>query len=85
MADRDPDIQLGHLTERAQEYVSRGLFDSLDEVVAAALDALDKDERTLEDMLRIKLAEALADPRPAIPMDEAFRRLDEMKAARRRA
>lgn len=83
MADRDPALHLGYLTQRAQEYVSSGQFDTIEQVLAAALDALD--ERALEEMLRIKLAEALADPRPTIPMDEAFRRLDEMKAARRRA
>ena len=83
MADRDPDISLGQFTERAEEYVARGVFKSIDEVVASALDALDREERTITEILREKVAEALADPRPMIPMAEAFRLLDEAKARRR--
>ena len=42
MADREPDIRLGQYTERAKDYVSRGVFETIDEVVAEALDALDR-------------------------------------------
>ena len=83
MAERDPNIYLGQFTERAEDYVARGVFESIDEVIASALDALDRQEDALTVILREKVAEALADPRPAIPMEEAFRRLDEAKARRR--
>ena len=83
MADRDPDIQLGQFTKRAEDYVARGVFESVDEVVAAALDALDHEERAITEIVRDKVAEALIDPRPAIPLSDAFRRLDEAKARRR--
>ncbi len=82
MAESDPGIRLGKNTERADEYVARGRFDTTDEVYAAALDALDHQEAEITGILREKLDEALADPRPMIPMKEAFKRLDEAKARR---
>ncbi len=83
MADSDPGMRLGHYTERAEDYVARGVFDTTAEVFAAALDALDHEEAKVAAILREKLEEALADPRPMVPMDEAFKRLDEAKARRR--
>lgn len=83
MAERDPEIRLGRYTERAEFYVSRGAYESVADVVESALDLLDEHERKLIAVMRVKVAEAIADPRPALPMEEAFRLLDEAKARRR--
>jgi hypothetical protein len=63
VADREPDIRLGQFTERAEDYVGRGVFESIDE------------QRDFNEMIRAKVAEALADPRQATPIDEAFDRI----------
>lgn len=83
MAERDPEIRLGRYAERAETYVSRGAYESVADVVESALDLLDEHERKLIAVMRVKVAEAIADPRPALPMEVAFRLLDEAKARRR--
>ena len=83
MAEGDPGIRLGKNTERADKYIARGRFDTAEEVFAAALDAIDHEEAQVTGILRETVDEALADPRPMIPMEEAFKRLDEAKARRR--
>ncbi|MHA6722207.1 antitoxin PaaA2 family protein [Sphingomonas sp. RS2018] len=85
MAERDPDIRLGAYSERAEHFVASGNFDSIDDVVDAAFDALERQQASFNQTVRAKLAEALADPRPSIPIEEAFAQLDEMKARRRGA
>ncbi len=38
----------------------------------AGLRALDREEAILDELVRVRVAEALADPRPAMPLDKAF-------------
>ncbi|URW76058.1 type II toxin-antitoxin system ParD family antitoxin [Sphingomonas donggukensis] len=83
MADRDPEINLGEYTERAARFVAGGAFESIDHVVEAALNALERQQEAFNAIVREKIAEALADPRPSVSMEEAFRQLDEAKARRR--
>ena len=83
MAESDPDIRLGRYTERAETYVTRGAYESIEDVIASALDLLDEEESRLIAILKEKVAGVEADPRPFIPMEEAFGRLDEAKARRR--
>ena len=56
----------------------------MSEVIQGGLRALDRQEAMLDELYRRKIDEALADPRPAISIDEAFARLDTLSAARRR-
>ena len=55
----------------------------MSEVVRAGLRALDREETALDDMLRTKIQEAVDDPRPRIPAEEAFGRFWEKIEAER--
>jgi len=83
MASKAVTVTLGDMADRAKRHVESGRFSSMSEVVRAGLRALDREEAALDEMLRLKIQEALDDPRPSIPIDEAFVRLDALSAARR--
>ncbi len=68
-------VTLGDLAEKVEERVRSGAYDSASEVVRAGLEALAREERAFNAVLKAKVEEALADPRPAIPMEEVFVRL----------
>lgn len=68
-------VTLGGMAERAQRLVDSGRYASMSEVVRAGLRALDREEAGLDALLKAKVEEALADPRPRVPMDEAFARI----------
>jgi len=80
-ANKPISVTLGSLAERAEARVRDGHYASVSEVVRAGLRALDREEEAFNAILKAKVAEALADPRPAIPAKEAFARLDERIAA----
>ncbi|MES2339744.1 MAG: type II toxin-antitoxin system ParD family antitoxin [Pseudomonadota bacterium] len=82
MADRDPDIRLGQFTERAEEYVGKDVFESIDDVLMAAFDALDRERAAWTRHVRTLVQEAIDDPRPPVPMDEAFARVREQIRAK---
>jgi len=65
-------VTLGDLAPRAEARVASGAYASMSEVVRAGLRALDREEQVLEAILKARIAEALADPRPAIPLEDAF-------------
>jgi antitoxin ParD1/3/4 len=48
----------------------------------AALRALDREEEAVRDLIRKRVEESLADPRPDIPAAEVFKRLRKRHAAR---
>lgn len=66
----DPD-----LARHAERYVASGEYGSVSEVVQEGLRALDREQAAYNEYVRVKVAEALADPRPAIPLKEAMARL----------
>lgn len=76
-------ITLGDMRERAEARVQSGAYASLSEVMRAGLRALEREEAALDSFLKAKVEEALADPRPSIPLDEAISELREHAAARR--
>ncbi|WP_033919472.1 hypothetical protein [Sphingomonas sp. 37zxx] len=70
--------ELEAVRARAQPHVDSGRFESVEAVLRAGLDALDEDDRAMETpeftaWLREKVAEADADPRLYVSMEEAFR------------
>jgi antitoxin ParD1/3/4 len=75
-------VTLGELQERVEARVESGSYASASEVLRAAVRALDREEAALNDWLRKKVDEALADPRPNIPAREVFKRLRAHHAAR---
>ena len=77
-------VTLGGLGQRAEARVKSGAYSSISEVVRAGLRALDREEAVMDALLKARVAEALADPRPDIPADEAFARMDEFIAGRRK-
>ena len=68
-------VTLGELQPRVEERVKSGAYASASEVVRAGLRALDREEAALDAWLRRQVDDALADPRPAIPVREVFARL----------
>ena len=75
-ANKPITVTLGPLAARAEARVRDGHYSSVSEVVRAGLRALDREEAAFEAILKAKVTEALADPRPSIPIDEAFAQLD---------
>jgi antitoxin ParD1/3/4 len=73
MASNPVTVTLDHDFARlAERYVASGEYESVSEVVEEGLRALDREQAAYDEYVRTKVAEALADPRPSIPFDEAF-------------
>jgi antitoxin ParD1/3/4 len=69
-------VTLGEMGNRAKAHVASGRYASVSEVVRAGLRALDREEEILDNIVKAKVAESLANPGPRIPFDEAIRQLD---------
>lgn len=81
-------VELEAVRARAQPFVDSGRFESVEAVLRAGLDALDEEDRAMDTpeftaWLREKVAEADADPRPPVSMEEAFARVRAAAAQRR--
>ncbi|KRB18273.1 CopG family transcriptional regulator [Mesorhizobium sp. Root695] len=78
-------VTLGRQQSSVDARLSSGAYDSASEVIRAALRALDREEQTITAIMRAKVQEALDDPRPDIPADEVFERLERKHAKRMKA
>jgi antitoxin ParD1/3/4 len=78
-------VTLGELQDRVYERVDNGSYASVSEVLRAGLRALDREEAALNDWMRARIEESLADPRPDIPIAEAFADLRAHHEARMRS
>jgi len=78
-------VTLGELQESVETRVKSGTYASASEVIRAAVRALDREEAAVNDWLRRRVEEALADPRPSVPVREAFKQLREFHAQRVKA
>lgn len=76
-------VTLGPLAARAEARVKSGDYASVSEVLREGLRALDREEEAMLDLVRIRLAEMDANPRPSIPIEEAFARMDAYIAEQR--
>ncbi|MDQ8758323.1 type II toxin-antitoxin system ParD family antitoxin [Sphingosinicella sp. LHD-64] len=90
-ANKPVSVTLGPLGARAEARVKAGDYSSLSEVVRAGLRALEREEALLDRLfqpidhddpadlawVRAKIDEALSDPRPPIPAEEVFARLND--------
>ncbi|MFZ1989099.1 MAG: type II toxin-antitoxin system ParD family antitoxin [Alphaproteobacteria bacterium] len=78
-------ITLGDLQEHVEARVKSGAYASASEVMRAALRALDREDAALDEWLKQRVEEAFSDPRPDIPADDVFKRLDAHHAKTLRA
>lgn len=83
MAAKAVTVTLGPMAERAEAMLASGRYATMSELVREGLRALERQEAMLDEMVRRKVAEALADPRPSVPADEAFARARAAAKARR--
>ena len=68
-------VTLGKQQAILEERLASGEYESASEVVRAGLRALDREKAAFDEMMRQKIQEALDDPRPSLPLKEAFARL----------
>lgn len=68
-------VTLGDLQEHVEARVKSGAYASANEVMRAALRALDREEAAVSDWLRQRVDEAFADLRPHVPARKVFKRL----------
>ena len=78
-------VTLGELQHAVEKRVASGAYSSASEVVRAAMRALDREDAALNAWLRRQVDEALADPRPASPAHDVFKRLRAHHATRVKA
>ena len=81
-ANKPISVTLGPFAEKVEKRVKDGRYASASEVIRDGLRALDREDELFDEILRIKVQEALADPRPPISSEEMKRRLKEMHEAR---
>lgn len=79
-ANKPVSVTLGPFAEKVERRVRDGEYASVSEVVRAGLRALDREEEQFDEILKAKVAEALADTRPPISSDELRRQMDEWYA-----
>ena len=83
MSNNEPiTVNLGELQERVDARVRSGDYSSPSEVLRAGLLALEREDAARDENLRRKLKEALDDPRPDVPAEEVFARLEAKHMAR---
>lgn len=66
------------LADMAKQLVSSGEFGSVSEVMRSGLRALERDREEHQERLAVireSVQSAIADPRPPVPIDEAFNRI----------
>ena len=83
MAGKSLTVSFDEDDPRIAPRLRSGDFDTADEVVDAGLRALDREEAAQDAWMKERIEEALNDPRPPIPADEVFDRLERKQRERR--
>jgi antitoxin ParD1/3/4 len=78
-------VTLGSQQKSVDDRVKSGAYGSASEVIRSALRALDREEATLDEIMREKVRASLADPRPDEPAEDVFARLRAYHAKQRKA
>jgi antitoxin ParD1/3/4 len=81
-SSRPVTVTLGSLQRRVDARVKSGAYASASEVLRAAVRALDRQERALDDWLMASVDESFKDKRLSRPAEEVFRRLRNHHARR---
>ena len=78
-------VDLGAQHASLERRLKSGQYGDAGEVLRAALRALDREESTLEDVLREEVRASMADKRRSVPAEDVFRRLEARHARRVKA
>lgn len=83
-------LTLGKQQQVLDSMVASGDYESVSEAVRAAVRALEREREALDEVWRVKIKEALDDPRPSLSADEFSARMrahheSRVKAAKRGA
>lgn len=78
-------LTLGKQQQVLDAMVESGDYDSASEAVRAALRALERERETLDEIMRLKVQEAMDDLRPSIPAAKVFAELREFHASQAKA
>ena len=73
-SSRPVTVTLGELQAVVDTRVRSGRYASASEVLRAGLRALDREEAALDEWMRRKVEQSLADPCADVPIDDAFAR-----------
>jgi antitoxin ParD1/3/4 len=73
-------VTLGSQQASLEARLQSGTYASASEVIRAGLRALDREEAALDEIMRLKIREAITDPRPDVPADDVFERLRSRRA-----
>jgi antitoxin ParD1/3/4 len=76
-ANKPVSVTLGPFAEKVEKRVREGRYASASEVIRDGLRALDREDEMFDQILKAKVAEALADPRPPVSIEEIDRSIDE--------
>jgi len=75
-ANKPISVTLGPLAAKAEARVKAGEYASISEVVREGLRALDWKDKLFDEILKAKVEEALADPRPDLSSDEVWNAIE---------
>lgn len=83
-------VELGAQHASLQRRLESGQYGDASEVLRDALRALDREDATLDEVLREEVRASMADKRPSVPAEDVFKRLRarherKLKAAKRGA
>ena len=76
-ANKPISVTLGPFAEKVERRVAEGHYASASEVIRDGLRALDREDALFDEILKAKVLEALADPRPSISSEEMGRRIEQ--------
>jgi antitoxin ParD1/3/4 len=76
-ANKPISVTLGPLAKKAEARVKSGEYASISEVVREGLRALDWQDELFDEILKRKVEEAMADPRPNLSSEEVWSAINE--------